>query len=110
MSTDPRRRKGDWSVNAELLREEIEYIWPVRVHVSSAYHAINQKKNLWVVEVVAVFVPPLEGYPHSVHTMVPVDRQYLTPYDRALYMGLYRTWLALDALDVPLRARPPVEQ
>jgi len=106
MTTDPRRRKGDWAVNAELLREEIDAIWPVRVHISSAYHDIDKKRQIWVVTATAVFTPPLQGYPHSINTLVPVDRQFLTPYDRAQYFALYQLWVALDALNVPLRQRP----
>lgn len=106
MTTDPRRRKGDWAVNAELLREEIQDCWPVRVHIKSSYQDIGSKRKIWVVEAMAVFTPPLLGYPHSIHTLCTVDRQYLTPYDRAQYFALYQLWVALDALDVPPRQRP----
>lgn len=106
MTTDPRRRKGDWAVNTELLLEEIEAIWPVRVHRSSAHHDIGNKRGLWVVEARAVFTPPLRGFPQSISTLVPVDRQYITPFDRAEYMSVFQLWVALDALDVPLRTRP----
>lgn len=106
MTTDPRKRRGDWSVNAELLREEIDATWAVRTHISSQYHDVGNKRRLWVVTAQAVFVPPLVGYPHSINTLVTVDRQYVTPYDRACYMALYQLWVALDALNVPLRQRP----
>lgn len=107
MTTDPRKRKGDWAVNSELLQEEIESIWAVRVHISSTHHTIAFKKNLWVVEACAVLTPPADGFPHKVVTLVPVDRQYVTPYDRAEYMSLFQLYLALDAIDAPLRTRTP---
>lgn len=106
MTTDPRRRKGDWAVNAELLAEEIEATWPVRLHQQDAYHVLGNRHNVWVVEATAVFTPPLDGFPHSLKTITTVDRQYLTPYDRARYMALFQLWVALDALGVPVRRDP----
>lgn len=106
MTTDPRRRRGDWAVNAELLAEEIEATWPVRLHQQDAHHVIGQRHAVWVVEAQAIFTPPLPNFPHSLKTITTVDRQYLTPYDRARYMALWQLWVALDALGVPPRALP----
>ena len=106
MTEDPRKRRGDWAVNSELLTEEIEAIWAVRVHMASTHHTIGGKRNLLIVEAVAVLTPPVPGFPQSIRTLVPVDRQYVTPYDRAEYMSLYQLYIALDALDAPLRRRP----
>lgn len=106
MQPDPRMRRGDWLVNAELLAEEIESCWPVRVHQLSTYHDIGSKRAMWVCEAVAVLTPHQEGWPHSVRTLVPVDRQYVTPYDRAKYMALYQLWIALDAIELPARPAP----
>lgn len=106
MTTDPRSRRGDWKVNSELLVEEIEDTWPVRVSRKVLYHSIGQRNQIAVQSATATLTPPIDGFPHSFRALVPVDRQYITPFDRAEYMSLYQLWMVLDALDVPLR-RPP---
>lgn len=103
------RRSGDWEQETAILLEEIEAVWPVRVSQHSQHVDLGGRRGLWVVEINAVFTPPLKGFPHTITTMCPVDRNYLTPYQRARYFAAFQLWGALDALDVPPRAPSPSE-
>lgn len=107
MEDPSRRRKGDWQLEASIIREDIEATWPVRVSVRLVQAGVGPRRSLWVQEATAVFTPPLEGYPRKLVTLVAVDRNFLTPFDRAQYFAVFQLWVALEVLQVPSRDPAP---